>query len=75
MIKILKKKQGRKMVIIDEKRKKNQRQLTKDERKPSFFLCGFSFTNIHQSQDCRERGGHFFNSSLPFSPSSQTLTH
>ena len=29
-----------------------------------FFLSGFSFTNIHESQDCRGRG-HLFNSSLP----------
>ena len=26
----------------------------------NFFLCGFSFTNIHQSQDCRGRGRAFF---------------
>ena len=38
-----------------------------------FFLCGSSFTNIHESQDCRGRGGHFINSSLP--PASQTLRH
>ena len=24
-----------------------------------FFLCGFSFTNIHESQDCRKRGRAF----------------
>ena len=24
-----------------------------------FFLCGFSFTNIHESQDCRGRGRAF----------------
>ena len=40
-----------------------------------FFLSGFSFTNIHESQDCRGRGGHFFNSSLPLPPASQTLRH
>ena len=41
----------------------------------SFFLSGFSFTNIHKSQDCKEGGGHFFNSSLPFPPASQTPRH
>ena len=40
-----------------------------------FFLSGFSFTNIHESQDCREGGGHFFNSSLPLPSASQTLRH
>ena len=24
-----------------------------------FFLCGFSFTNIHEAQDCRRRGRAF----------------
>ena len=24
-----------------------------------FFLCGFSFTTIHESQDCRGRGRVF----------------
>ena len=24
-----------------------------------FFLCGFFFTNIHESQDCRRRGRAF----------------
>ena len=40
-----------------------------------FFLSGFSFTNIHESQDCRGRGGHFFNSSLPLPPALQTLRY
>ena len=40
-----------------------------------FFLCGFSFTNIHESQDCRGRGRHLFNSSLPLPPASRTLRH
>ena len=42
-----------------------------------FFQSGFSFTAIHESQDCmgRERGGHFFNSSLLLPPASQTLRH
>ena len=42
-----------------------------------FFLSGLSFTKIHESQDCRGRGGgvHFFNSSLPLPPTSQTLRH
>ena len=34
-----------------------------------FFLSGFCFTNIHESQDCKGRGGHSINSSL------QTLRH
>ena len=29
-----------------------------------FFLSGFSLMNIHESQDCREGGRHFLNSSL-----------
>ena len=40
-----------------------------------FFLSRFSFTNILESQDCREGGGYFFNSSLPLPPDSQTLRH
>ena len=28
-------------------------------RNSFFFLCGFSFMNIHKSQDCRERGKAF----------------
>ena len=40
-----------------------------------FFLSGFSFTSIHESQDCRGRGGHVFISSLPLPPASQTLRH
>ena len=32
----------------------------------------FSFTNIHDSQDNRGRGGYIFNSSLPFPPASHT---
>ena len=39
-----------------------------------FFLSGFCFTNIHESQDCRGRGD-FFNSSLPVSPASRALRH
>ena len=39
-------------------------------RPKPFFLCGFSFKNIHESQDSRERGGHFINSSVPLSPAS-----
>ena len=43
-------------------------------KKGFFFLSGFSFTNIHESQGCRGRGGHFFTSSLlPYA--SQTLRH
>ena len=38
-----------------------------------FFLSGFSFMNICESQDCI--GSHFLNSSLPLSPVSQTLRH
>ena len=42
-----------------------------------FFLCGFSFTSIHESQDCRGKGREFifFNSSLPLPPASRTLRH
>ena len=40
-----------------------------------FFLSGFSFMNIHDSQDSRGRGGYLFNSSLPLPPASQTLRH
>ena len=36
-------------------------------------LC--PFTNIHESQDCRGRRGHFFNSSLPLPLVLQTLRH
>ena len=39
------------------------------------FLSRFSFTTIHESQDCRGRGRAFFNSSLPLPPASQTLRH
>ena len=45
------------------------------DKKTSFFLSGYSFTNIHESHDCRGRGRHFFNSSLPLPPASQTLRH
>ena len=31
-----------------------------------FFLPGFSFTNIHDSQESREMGGYFFNSPYHF---------
>ena len=40
-----------------------------------FFLSGFSFTNIQESQDCRGRGRALLNSSLPLPPASQTLRH
>ena len=40
-----------------------------------FFLSGFSFPNIHDSQDSRRRGGYLFTSSLPLPPVSQTLRH
>ena len=33
----------------------------------------FSFTNIHESQDCKGRTRAFFNSSLPLPPASQAL--
>ena len=39
------------------------------------FYLRLSFTNIHESNDCRGRGGHFFNSSLPLPLASQTLRH
>ena len=38
-----------------------------------FFLSGFSFKYIHDSQDSRGRGGYLDNSSLPLPPASQTL--
>ena len=37
----------------------------------TFFLSGFSFTNIHESH----LGGHLFISSLPLPPTSQALEH
>ena len=40
-----------------------------------FFLSGFSFRKICESQDCREGGGHFFNSSLSLPLTSQALRH
>ena len=40
-----------------------------------FFLSGFSFTNIHDSQDSRRKRRLFFYSSLPLLPASQTLRH
>ena len=40
-----------------------------------FFLFGFSFTNIYDSQDSRERGRYLFNSSLPHPAASQKLKH
>ena len=39
------------------------------------FLCGFSFTDIDEVQDCMGRRKHFFNSSLSLPPASQTLRH
>ena len=36
-----------------------------------FFYLGFSFTNIHNSQDSRGRGGYLLNSSLSLPPPSQ----
>ena len=38
-----------------------------------FFLSGFSFTNIHKSQDCRGMVRTFVSSSLPHPATSQTL--
>ena len=43
----------------------------RSSRPEFFFLSGFSFTNIHESQDCRKKGRHFFNSN---SASTQTQT-
>ena len=43
-----------------------------------FFLSGFSFTTIQPFTNHRtegEGGGHFFDSSLPLPPVSQTLKH
>ena len=41
-----------------------------------FFPSGFSFTNIHESQDCwGRRRRFFFNSLLLLPPASQTLRH
>ena len=40
-----------------------------------FFLSGFSFPTIHESQDCSWRGRAYFNYTLPFLPTSQTLKH
>ena len=40
-----------------------------------FFLFGFSFTAICESQGCREGGGHFFSSSPPLLPASRALRH
>ena len=48
--------------------------ITKKKMKIS-LLSGFSFMNIHESQDYKGRGGHFINSSLPLAPASQTLRH
>ena len=41
----------------------------------SFFLSRYSITNIHHSYDSRAKGVYLFNSSVPLSPASQTLTH
>ena len=41
----------------------------------TFFLSGFCFMDIHDSQDSRGRGGDLFNSSLPLPPASQPLRH
>ena len=38
-----------------------------------FFLSGFSFTNIYDSQDSRWRGGYLLISFLPLPPGPQTL--
>ena len=43
-----------------------------------FFFCISVFFHNHSritSQDFKGRGGHFFNSSLPLPPASQTLRH
>ena len=40
-----------------------------------FFLSGFFFTGIHDSQDSRGREGYFFNSPPPLPPVSQALRH
>ena len=42
-----------------------------------FFLSGFSFTDIHDSQSSRGRGrlSLYFNSSLPVPPTSQIRRH
>ena len=40
-----------------------------------FMSLGFSFPNIQESHDSTGKGGHFFNSSLPLPPVSQTLRH
>ena len=38
--------------------------------KTFFVFFGISFTKIHNSQDSREVGDYFFNSSLPLPPAS-----
>ena len=40
-----------------------------------YFLSGFSFTNILESQDAGKGVGHFINSSLPLPLASQALSH
>ena len=40
-----------------------------------FFLSGFFFTNTHDSQESRGRGGFLFNSSLPLPHASKTLRY
>ena len=40
-----------------------------------FFVSGFSFTTIQESQDCRGKGKAFHNSSLTLPPASQTQRH
>ena len=49
---------------------KNQEQLWR-----YFLLSEFSFVNIHDSRDSKERGGYFFSSSIPFPPASKPLRH
>ena len=40
-----------------------------------FFYLGFLSRPFTNYRTARERGGHFFNSSLPLPPDSQTLRH
>ena len=58
--------------------KRNKNNLQESDQnliKDVFFLSGFSFTKIHDSQDSMEAGGYFFNSSLPLLPAPQSLRY
>ena len=66
----IKAKINKRAYIFNKKRTKEQRSLFF-----FFFYLGFLSRTFTNHRTAREGGGHFFNSSLPLPPASQTLRH